>query len=188
MDKQNVEYSYWYLTIHVDIWQLKGIKCWCMLHQRWILKTLWQVKEVSHKRPHIIWPHLYDISRTDKSMNTESSGCRGLGLGDWWWQLKGTGFQDHMVALFLVFAIMSEVRERNIIWYCLYAVSKKNWYKWTYLQNRNRLTDLENEPGEQGGGGGAGQRGKGIESLELRCTYCYTRTYCLRPGTLLNIV
>ena len=26
-------------------------------------------------------------------------------------------------------------------WYCLYV--KK--YKWTYLQNRNRLTDLENE-------------------------------------------
>ena len=22
---------------------------------------------------------------------------------------------------------------------------KKNWYKWTYLQNRNRPTDLENE-------------------------------------------
>ena len=23
--------------------------------------------------------------------------------------------------------------------------SKKKWYKWTYLQNRNSLTDLENE-------------------------------------------
>ena len=23
--------------------------------------------------------------------------------------------------------------------------SKKKWYKWTYLQNKNRLIDLENE-------------------------------------------
>ena len=49
----------------------------------------------------------------------------------------------------LEIVILSEVkvrqRERNIIWYRLYAESKKKWYKWTYLQNRNRLTDLENE-------------------------------------------
>ena len=39
--------------------------------------------------------------------------------------------------------ILSEVRQRktNIIRYCLYAESKKKWYKWTYLQKR--LTDLE---------------------------------------------
>ena len=46
----------------------------------------------------------------------------------------------------LEIVILNEVksqRKTNIIWYCLYAVSKK-WYKWTYLQNRNRLTDLEN--------------------------------------------
>ena len=32
------------------------------------------------------------------------------------------------------------------------------WYKWTYLQNRNRLTDIENKlkvtRGESGKGGG----------------------------------
>ena len=32
----------------------------------------------------------------------------------------------------------------------------KIWYKWTYLQNRNRLTDIENKlmvtEGERGGG------------------------------------
>ena len=32
----------------------------------------------------------------------------------------------------------------------------KKWYKWTYLQNRNRLTDTENKlmatKGERGGG------------------------------------
>ena len=41
--------------------------------------------------------------------------------------------------------ILSEVRQwkTNIIWYRLYVESKKKGYKWTYLQNRNRLTDFE---------------------------------------------
>ena len=45
----------------------------------------------------------------------------------------------------LEIVLLSEVsqRERNIIWYPLYAESKKKWYKWTHLQNR--LTDLEKE-------------------------------------------
>ena len=34
----------------------------------------------------------------------------------------------------------------NTIWYHLYVESlKKKRYKWTYLQNRNRFTDLENK-------------------------------------------
>ena len=39
---------------------------------------------------------------------------------------------------------LSELRQRksNIIWHPLYTDSKKKWYKWTYLQNKNRLTDL----------------------------------------------
>ena len=43
--------------------------------------------------------------------------------------------------------ILSEVSQTktNIIWYHLCTESKKKWYKWTYLQNRNRLTDLENK-------------------------------------------
>ena len=47
----------------------------------------------------------------------------------------------------LEIVILSEVSQRktNIGWYHLYAESKKDWYKWTYLQNRNGLTDLENE-------------------------------------------
>ena len=41
--------------------------------------------------------------------------------------------------------ILSEVCQRqNIIWYHLY-VESKNCYKWTYLQDRNRLTDIENK-------------------------------------------
>ena len=40
--------------------------------------------------------------------------------------------------------------QTNIIWYQLYVESKKKnkqkqWYKWTYLQNRNRITDVENK-------------------------------------------
>ena len=37
--------------------------------------------------------------------------------------------------------------------------SKKNWYKWTYWQNRNKLTDLENEFIVAGGGGKGGGEG-----------------------------
>ena len=33
---------------------------------------------------------------------------------------------------------------QNAIFYHLYVVSKK-WYKCTYLQNRNRLTDIEHK-------------------------------------------
>ena len=32
-------------------------------------------------------------------------------------------------------------RRRNIVWHPFYAESRKKWYKWTYLQNRNRLRD-----------------------------------------------
>ena len=27
----------------------------------------------------------------------------------------------------------------------VWNLKKKKWYKWTYLQNRNRLTDIENK-------------------------------------------
>ena len=42
--------------------------------------------------------------------------------------------------------IPSEISQTktNITWYHLYIESKK-WYKWTYLQNKNRLTDIENK-------------------------------------------
>ena len=54
---------------------------------------------------------------------------------------------------------LSEVRMRktNATWYHLY-VESKIWHKWTYLWNRNRLTDIENRlavaSGEVGVGGG----------------------------------
>ena len=41
--------------------------------------------------------------------------------------------------------------KRSIIWYQLCVESKK-WYKWTYLQKRNRLTDIENKLMDTKGG------------------------------------
>ena len=46
-------------------------------------------------------------------------------------------------------------RERQILSGITYMRNLKKWYKWTYLQNRNRLTDTENElmvtKGDSGG-------------------------------------
>ena len=46
----------------------------------------------------------------------------------------------------LEIVILSEVSQRktNIIWYCFYVESKK-LYQWTYLQNINRVTKVENK-------------------------------------------
>ena len=42
--------------------------------------------------------------------------------------------------------ILNEVGQTktNTVWYHLY-VESKIWYKWTYVQNRNRPTDIENK-------------------------------------------
>ena len=46
--------------------------------------------------------------------------------------------------------------------------SEKKWYKWTYFQNRNRLTDLENKlPGERWGTGTG--RVFGVDMCTLLC-------------------
>ena len=34
---------------------------------------------------------------------------------------------------------VSKTEEENIIWHPFRAEYKKKWYKWSYLQNRNRL-------------------------------------------------
>ena len=48
-------------------------------------------------------------------------------------------------------------RERQVSYDIAYIWNMKKRYKWTYLQNRNRLTDIENKltvtKGERGGGG-----------------------------------
>ena len=46
-------------------------------------------------------------------------------------------------------------REKQISYNITYKWNLKKWYKWTYLQNRNRLTGIENKlmvtKGERGG-------------------------------------
>ena len=70
--------------------------------------------------------------------------------------------------------ILNEVsqRRRNVLWLSLYVKSKKKWYKWTYLQNRNRLSDLENKlvvsRGKDGGGRGI-IREFGMDVYTLLC-------------------
>ena len=79
---------------------------------------------------------------------------------------------------------LNEVRQRKTnVWYCLHVGSKKKWYNWSYLWNRNRLTDLENEP--------IVTEGKGqIGSLGLTHTHCYvenrwpTRTNWTKQATV----
>ena len=36
-------------------------------------------------------------------------------------------------------------RERQIPYDITYMWNLKRWYKWTYMQNRNRPTDIENK-------------------------------------------
>ena len=51
-------------------------------------------------------------------------------------------------------------RERQISYDIAYMWNLKKGYKWTYLQNRNRLTDIENKltvTKGDGGGGGVGR-------------------------------
>ena len=51
--------------------------------------------------------------------------------------------------------ILSEVSQTKKEEYCItsiiYVESKKKWYTWSYLQNRKRLTDLENDLMVEGG-------------------------------------
>ena len=53
--------------------------------------------------------------------------------------------------------ILSEESQRKISCDIIYMWNLKKWYRWTYLQNMNRLTDIENKlmvpSGESGGGG-----------------------------------
>ena len=47
-------------------------------------------------------------------------------------------------------------REGQISYDITYMWNLKNWYKWIYLQNRNRVTDVENKlmvTGDKVGGG-----------------------------------
>ena len=47
-------------------------------------------------------------------------------------------------------------RKGQILLDIAYMWNLKKWYKWTYLQNRNRLTDVENKLMVTRGGSGEG--------------------------------
>ena len=81
--------------------------------------------------------------------------------------------------------ILSEVRQRktNTTWYHLHVDSKMR-HKWIYLQNRNRLTDIENRLVVSNGEGVWG--GMGWEFGINRCkllNICITESLCCIPET-----
>ena len=45
----------------------------------------------------------------------------------------------------IVLSEVSQTEKDKLSYDITYMWNLKKWYKWTYLQNRNRLTDLENE-------------------------------------------
>ena len=75
------------------------------------------------------------------------------------WQLGWRGWQLRECCDFTVAAkTLAQSEERkiktNTIWYHLY-VESKIWHRWTYPQNRNRLTDMKSRlvfAKEEGGG------------------------------------
>ena len=90
----------------------------------------------------------------------------------------------------LDFIILSEVSQKEKdITYHLYVESKK-WQKWTYLQNRNRLTDSE-QIWDCMDGGGVGERWTGNLGLADANYYVYngqtTRSYGIVQRTVFRI-
>ena len=64
----------------------------------------------------------------------------------------------------IILSKVSQKRKTNTIWYHLY-VESKIWHKWVYLQNKNRLTNIENRLViAKGGGGGGGEEKRLFQS------------------------
>ena len=92
----------------------------------------------------------------------------------------------------LEIVIRSEVRQRsrNIIWHLLHVESKKTWYKWSYLQNRNTFTDLEIQIMVTRGRVGEGtvrEFGMDRDTL-LYSKWIRARAYYTAQGMLLNVM
>ena len=79
--------------------------------------------------------------------------------------------------------------DRNIVWHPLYMESKKKWYKWTYLQKRNRTYGCQGEEL-----GKAMVREFGIYMYTplyfrwIKYPVYFTRSYSIAHATLLNIM
>ena len=82
-----------------------------------------------------------------------------------------TQIQLEIIILCEVSQKEKDKRKTNTIWYLLY-VQSKTWHKWSYLQNRNRLTNIENRlvvaKGEWG------ERGMNWEFGVSRCKLLHT--------------
>ena len=63
----------------------------------------------------------------------------------------------------------------SIRWYCLHVEILKRWYQWTYLQNGNRVTDVDNKLMVWKGGAGRGIRGG--EKSGVWAWHMYTAMY-----------
>ena len=84
---------------------------------------------------------------------------------------------------------MKQARQRKRYPSC--AESKEEWYKWPYLQNRNRLTDLKEWTYDYGGRGEEREEGIIREFGMDIYTLLYlksTKTYCIAQGTLFNVM
>ena len=62
-------------------------------------------------------------------------------------------------------------RERQISYDSTYMWNLKNWYKWTYLQNRNKFTDIESKFMVTKGGRVRGDQER--ESMNLGLIYIH---------------
>ena len=62
------------------------------LYHRWTLKTLCYMKKAKHERLHIVW--LYEVSRIDKSIETENKWgvVRDWVKREWGMTINGLGF------------------------------------------------------------------------------------------------
>ena len=63
-------------------------------------------------------------------------------------------------------------REKQISYINAYMWNLKKWYEWTYLQDRNRLTDIENKLMDT-----KGERGRGRDKLGVWDEQIYTTIY-----------
>ena len=66
---------------------------------------------------------------------------------------------------------LTKGKKQYIWWHPLYVAPKKKSYKWTYLQNRDRLTDIQNELKVALGGKWGGQGGDGIIREMAQCVH-----------------
>ena len=95
------------------------MKFWYMLQHKCILKAC-QVKENSHKRPHTVWFHLCEMSRKDKSVETESRSV-ATKSGKCWEKVSvtankfGVSFRDHENLILIMVLVAQDSEYLKII-------------------------------------------------------------------------